>query len=127
MVGVQVSPNIKKKRVRVDIHGNEIDPISGEILGHVDPPVYTPTPAELASAQARTGGETKLTPEEKAAITSGQPVPATPSQPAQAQGGSIAQAVQNALREQVQIAVADALKQIDIGAMIKDTIKDAFK
>lgn len=126
---VLIAPNLKKTKVQIDVHGNEVKPFTHEVIKPAEQE-YVPTREEREAAAARTGGDKPLSAEEKAAIVAGeQPEPKKRGRKTTtvAEGSPIKTAVQKAIQNQVQKAVQEALGQIDLGSMIEETIKDAFK
>lgn len=130
MGGVQISPNLKRQKTFIDADGNEVEPFTRNVIKKNEDNIpYVPTREEMEAAAARTGGDKKLTDEELAAIKAAESVPQSPRaslgiQPAPAGTGN---PLADMIKAQVQKALQETMKEIDIGKMVEDAVKDAFK
>lgn len=130
-MNVVIGANLKRQKVFIDADGNEVKPFTREVVQRAEK-VYIPTREEMESAEAKRGGEEKMSPQEIADIVAGKdqvkvvnPLPDTNL--LLSSTSPIAQAVKKAIEQQIQNAVQEALKGIDIGKMVQDAVKDAFQ
>lgn len=77
MSGLVGIGRLKKEVNRIDLQGNIIDTKTQEIVGNVEDKGYTPTKEDIAILSAKTGGEQKLSKEERLNPT----VPVEPKSP----------------------------------------------
>lgn len=96
---VIIAPGIKRQRVQIDVDGNEVRPFTDQVVAPVEQE-YTPTKEELESASKKKSVE----------------VINSPINP-----------LADMIKAQVNKAVQESIKGIDIGKMVEEAVRDAFK
>ena len=93
-----------KTKKRIDISGQEIDPVTKKVIEPVEKP-YVPTPEEMAAAQRK-----------------------TEAQPSAGAGpGGLNEIITQKLQEKIGDAIGDALGKMDLGDLIGQAIDKALK
>jgi hypothetical protein len=96
---VIIAPGLKRQRVQIDVDGNEVRPFTKQVVAPVEQE-YAPTPDELKAAATKQSVE----------------VINSPTNP-----------LADMIKAQVNKAVQESIKGIDIGKMVEEAVKEAFK
>lgn len=97
---VLISPDIKKESKQIDKDGNTVVPFTKKVIEAVEQP-YVPTKEEIEN-MAKKGSVTQ----EQAKLDN---------------------PLADMIKNEVQKAILESVKSIDISAMVKEAVKDAFK
>lgn len=100
MGNIYISPRMKRIRTTIDLNGNEYDPITKELVSKAEPD-YVP-PVNVQPSQPQIEKNTEIKEEQK--------------------NSPLAEMI----KKQVNEAVLNALKDINIQALVQKAIEDAF-
>jgi hypothetical protein len=112
--GVAISPNIRRESVRIDVNGNEIDPRTKQVIKPADSG-YVPSKQEFQAATEKPVKTVEEIQKDKQELKELSTPPVAPNPLA------------DIIKSKVNEAVLDAMKNIDIGKMVKDAVDNAFK
>lgn len=122
MGGVIISPNIKKTSTRINVNGDIVDPKTKQVIAPAEQPDYVPTGKDFEELAKKPVGPIPMKGSKVQPPNAAQRKPDAPAQE-QEGGGTIAELVKAELKN----SIVEAVKGIDLKAMVADAIKDALK